>query len=471
MHDERSAYYLNNSSRFLTALLLPFTIALAPILVEANSTPVRLDRDPVFEITPLVDTPLVVARERLTFAVGSSSSEALVTASYQLLNPGNESLTVPMIFPAISESEPLFSPRITLNGEGLDYELFLAGSASVQNYFANPESFGAQVNVDFILSALSEPVYAPASFSPIDQAVLYEISLGGQVDRQSTLGFEFDAQKTKVLSFSHQGYTGSQSQSGWKVEFSRYVDQLTPGEAMSVLIIGEDNLTDVAVSSGDSLTKRAVTVEHYLKEQLRNAETQSPGLDSRNIDNLYSAILRELDGTWRQLASGFDAARPFDDVLNSVLSRNNISAFLFTAEFAPDSTNALIVSYPVRATIDRSSSNDYVNTFAYILGPAANFADFGVLDIEIDLNEHSPYILESSIPLKANGAGRYLATLEGLPEVDLVFSTYTKPEISLLDSLTASTTYPMLAFVIGAGLLLLITAILTLVRRLFGSAK
>ena len=461
----------NLPKRSVMTLLLALSLTFTPVLAAANSSPVRLDRDPVFQITPLTDSPLIVANERLTFEVGSSSSEAMVTASYQIINPSDTRLDIPMIFPAVSEGEPLFRPRITLDGQELDYELFLAGSASVMDYFDNPQGFAQQVNVASILSALNQPLYQPQSFRPGDQAVLYEVTLGGQINRQSTIEFEFDPEKTKVVSLFHQGYFGNRTTMGSQVKFSRHVDEMTLGEKMAVLVIGDDDLTGLAVSSGDSLSKRAVTVDQYLREVLFASDTGWRDLDKRNTDNFYSAILQELDASWVENVSSFSAARPLDDVVNNVLYQSNISAFLFTAAFAPDSTTELTVSYPVRATIDRSTSTDFVNTFAYILSPAGNFADFGTLDIEIRLNQHSPYVLESSIPLQTDGTGKYTASLQGLPEVDLVFSTYTRPQITALDSLRANSSYPVLILIIGAAFLLAITALLMLMRRLSGSAQ
>ncbi len=46
-------------------------------------------------------------------------------------------------------------------------------------------------------------------------------------------------------------------------------------------------------------------------------------------------------------------------------------------------------------------------------------------------------IIESSIPLKETGRGIYALSLGSLPDEDLVFSTYPKEEITLLDSTMA----------------------------------
>ena len=65
----------------------------------------------MFEIAPLLDTPLVVAKELLTFEIGPSSSQALITAQYQIENPSAQALTVPMIFPSIPKTSLLLDPR------------------------------------------------------------------------------------------------------------------------------------------------------------------------------------------------------------------------------------------------------------------------------------------------------------------------------------------------------------------------
>lgn len=459
------------AKRYFAGALLTVSLVLTPLRAAANSTPVRIDRDPIFEITPLTDTPLEVARELLTLKVGSSASEATLTAAYEIVNPDAQPLSIPMIFPAISQDEPLSMPRITLNGRELAFELYVVGAVGVKDYFADPEAYAEQVDLNAIVDVLNQPVYQPQSFDPEEQATLYRVTLGGATGRQSTISFEFDPAVTRIISLNHQGFFGSRSGTGSQVAFSRHVDTMTLGQTMDILVIGDDRLQDLTVSAGDSLTKQSITAEDFLKAELFSVAEPSIHVARRNTDNFYSAVLRELDSGWIENTSSFFAARPLDDVVNNILYSNNLSVFLFTADFPAESTSELTVSYPVRAMIDRSVSSDYVNTFAYILNPAANFADFGTLDIEILLNDHAPYILESSIPLETRGDGRYFASFSGLPEVDLVFSTYSRPTITPLDSLRANISYPVLILIIAAAFFLAITAVLTLIRKLPGSAR
>ncbi len=121
------------------------------------------------------------------------------------------------------------------------------------------------------------------------------------------------------------------------------------------------------------------------------------------------------------------------------INDDNIFLYLFEVDFEGNSTNELEISYPMKATMDRSESRDYINTFAYLLHPAENFQGFGELDIRIELNESAPYILDASIPLSKveDEQGVYEASLSGLPEDDLVFSTYPREEITWWDSFVA----------------------------------
>ena len=123
--------------------------------------------------------------------------------------------------------------------------------------------------------------------------------------------------------------------------------------------------------------------------------------------------------------------------MDNLFNRNNISVLLYEVAFEANSQNELRLTYPMRATIDRRETRDYINTFAYIINPARNFMSFGGMDIRIELNDNSPYIIESSLPLEEVGRGLYALSLDSLPDEDLVFSTYSQKEITFLDNTAA----------------------------------
>ena len=415
----------------------------------------------------MVDAPLTVDHEHLIFEISEhSSSEARITADYTLSNTAQESLIIPMVFPTIAENRHAFFPPISLNGNPVDYEVFFAGGVSVKDYFSQPEVFAGQADINAIIAALNELPYEPVNFTDTAQATLYEVTLGTEMDRQSKMSFGFNPTTTKVLSADHQGMAGTNKGQTLEVEFSRYVGPNSIGKTMSVLVLGEDSLDQLTISPSDTLVKREVTIRDYLRERLVQDEEQWLEHAKRNTDNFYSTLLQQLDHAFS------DTTMPvvgLDDLMTSTFHHNNISVFLFSVELQPNSTSSLTVSYPVRATIDRRASSDYVHTYAYLLNPARNFSRFGSLDLEVRLNALAPHIIESSLPLQETEMGRYIATFESLPEVDLVFSTYARPEITSLERTAAKVLpsgYMRALVVMLAGGLLAAAALIISVKRI-----
>ncbi|MCG8484653.1 MAG: hypothetical protein MJA31_15175, partial [Clostridia bacterium] len=122
-----------------------------------------------------------------------------------------------------------------------------------------------------------------------------------------------------------------------------------------------------------------------------------------------------------------------EDIIYSLSYQQNLSVMLYEALFEPNSSLDLEVQYFTNATIDREKSEDFTNTFVYLLNPAKGWAKFGELDIVINMSDRYPYIIDSSIPLEKGENGGYTASLNGLPEDDLIFTTYTKEEITFID--------------------------------------
>jgi hypothetical protein len=130
------------NSKIMTAVLGFFLLSLLlPAAALANAMPVYLERDPCFSIAPREDVPIRVEREELTIEIEEDSSEtAQVTARYILTNKVGESLTVPMVFPYMSNGYGGIEPVIELNGEKVGYKVFGAGAVTV-DYWADPIEF------------------------------------------------------------------------------------------------------------------------------------------------------------------------------------------------------------------------------------------------------------------------------------------------------------------------------------------
>jgi hypothetical protein len=441
--------------KFVTTILMAVLI-LAPSISHANSTPVYMYNHPSFEIAPMTDSPLVLLHELLTFEVGASAAEAMVTAQYLVKNTSQERVAIPLLFPAVSEVWHTPYPHITFEGKPLSFEKFGAGEVRVEDYLQDPKAFTEQVDINTIIANLNRPAFSPSHFVESDKVTLYAIKFGPGSDRQSTISFRMDPARTRVVASS---YSGMEYRTDGQVRFSTFVTE--PGATISLVVLGDDTLEDIVLSQPDTLAEYEVVIKDYLYDRVIN-DYRYHFLEHRNKDNLYSMLAEELDLICSPGYTG--AVSSLEDIVYGAIARNNISAFLFTLELDAESKGQLIVSYPVRATIDRSKSNNYVNTFVYILNPARNFTSFDTLDVDIRLNSHAPYIIDSSIPLTQGERGRYSLSLGELPAVDLVFSTYSEPQISYLERLGARVLakgyFRNLLLIIAAFALLLSTLVL-----------
>lgn len=415
----------------LTVLLVIMAL-LAPSAAMANSTPVYMENYPAFNIAPMKDSPIKVDREQLIFKIHEhSSEEAVVTASYTMTNISKEKVTVPLIFPFVSHGHGGGgAAKIQYNGKAVGYEIFSAGYVDVRDYLRDPEEFGRQVHIDTLIHNLNQPPYKAKHFADSGYGTLYEVAFTGPTERESRIRFMLDKDGARALTF---GFNGFEMNDKGECVVTGYVRDHDIGEKAYILVMGRDTLAGLKSDYDDDIAKTTVIIGEFLMDYIANASREWLYLENRNIGNCYSLFVKEIDAFFLSNQLVFSEGM----VMENMMYNNNISALYYEVEFEGDSTNSLVVTYPVRATIDRRKTNDYINTFAYILNPARNFAGFGEMDIQIELNSSCPYIIDSSIPLHEVEAGIYAASLAGLPSGDLVFSTYPRPEVTFLEATTA----------------------------------
>lgn len=416
--------------RLLAVLLL--VSLLAPAMVLANSTPVYLENYPGFNIAPLKDSPIKVDREHLLFQIDEHVSDyALVTASYTMTNTSAENVAVPMIFPFVSDGYGRGgAAKIVFNGKEVGYEIFSAGHVDVKDYLQEPAEFNRQAHIDTLIQNLNQPPYKPRHFDDTGQVTLYEVTLTSETERVSNISFKLDKDRSRAFTF---GFNGFEMNAGGECVVSTYVRGSESSKKAYILVLGDDTLTNLTSDHSDLITPTTVTLKDFIKDYFATATDDWLYLEKRNGEDYYNSFIKEIDA----FLAGSQLVFSEGMVIENVMYRNNVSALFYEVEFAAKSSNSLVVTYPMVATIDRRKTNDYVNTFAYILNPAANFLDFGGIDIQVELNSASPYIIYNSIPLTQAEAGVYTASLAGLPQEDLVFSTYPRPEVTFLDATTA----------------------------------
>ena len=413
------------------SVLFFMLLLLTPLIAQANAAPVYMEQYPGFSIAPAGDFPLAVDRETLTFQIDQRfSQEATVIADYTLSNLSDEIITVPMIFPYVSYSYSELAPEIRFNGKAVPYTIMGAGHVDVYDYLKEPARFKEQVDIESMIGYLNQPLYEARYFDAAVEASLYEVLFSGPVDSRIRVSFQLDPEKTRVLAF---GFNGFEVNQGGSCAVSGHIGEYNRGETGYLLVLGEDTLTGISGSGDNTIRKSAAGIKEFMVEKILGIGYGMEFNRHWDRDRFYAMLLKQIDRFFEERQLVFSDSM----LLESLIYRNNIFAFLYELELEAGSTNSLVVTYPMGATIDRERSHDYVNTFAYILNPARHFAAFEGIDIRIETSPAYPYIIDSSIPLLETEAGVYTASFDSLPPEDLVFSTYSKPEISEWEQRTA----------------------------------
>jgi hypothetical protein len=112
-----------------------------------------------------------------------------------------------------------------------------------------------------------------------------------------------------------------------------------------------------------------------------------------------------------------------------MLQGNQIVSANYEVVFEPNQTRTVKVSYKVKASMKTKAyrgRDEASYTFEYLLNPAKSWKDFGVLDIEILVDDSVWEIVESNLTLDKGEQG-YVQTNNGLLEED-IFLTLRKVE-------------------------------------------
>lgn len=406
-------------------------IIMTTVIAFANSSPIYLSEYPSFSIAPMKENILKVEKEKLKFEISErSSSDAMVTAEYILTNPSDENVVVPMIFPYVSNGYNGLKAEIKLNGKEIPYEVYSAGHVDVKDYLKNPEDFNRQVNINTIIKNFNRPSYEPKYFNDKQNVAIYEVTTGKPIDRRAKVSFKIDPSKTRILTLN---FSGLKIDSNGEYTVSRFVGKNSQSEKSYILVLGEETISDIKITKDDKIIKSKTNIRNFIMKNIIEDKDNWRIDTLRNQEDFYSDYIQGVD----KLFESNQIVHTEYDIIEEVMQKNNILVLLYEAEFSPNSNNSLKVTYPMEATIDRENTNHYINTYAYILNPARNFSEFGAIDIELELSDRAPYIINSSIPFTEINKGIYRTSLEGIPERDLVFSTYPKEKITFMDKTTA----------------------------------
>jgi hypothetical protein len=417
-------------------LLITF-LCLGTQPVWANAGPTYWHGYPLSEILVVDENcPVEVAEEKLLldFSQGSKGDHTVrgqVMASYQMVNPTDDRLSVQMAFPFVN-SIMGFSPEdvaITVDGNPVPFDLFLGSQRVNDGYRIEPD----EVSFAFgnILETLNVRDYRPEAFAPDEKGTLYTVEVSPMSEQEINFAVEFtlEQDQTKVLinGFNRYGIQGS------SVRIAAWCDRQ---ETLEIFVLGDKPDFSFRGYIDGELTEETnlfsyeiITEEVGLKSYvLRKAKERLQPWPEGLTEQLYNIYSEALD---RQFANNRGFIEVYDFLSED--RRDRVMIMVYTVDFPANSERNVSVSYQGVGTMDRRETRQPVYSFQYLLNPAQHWGSFGNLEIEVITPEEAPYIIDSSIPLTQERVGYYTAKLDRLPEGDFLFSIYHKEKISPLE--------------------------------------
>jgi hypothetical protein len=422
----------------IASILLTVVTLSSPTVVFANSGPIYWKGYPSSDIMLIKENcPITVKNENLVFDFSDDESGHTIsgkaTATYEMVNPTDELLSVQMAFPFVGRVDDLSPDDITIMADSnpVPYDLFIGDT--VDSYGASIEDREPSFDFKDIVNTITDGPYKAENFTEKELGKLYMIEVKPTTDQRINFAvdFNFDFAKTKVLTHGFNRYERNDK----KVRIAAWCYE---PEVLEIYVLGEDiDLKINAYTDGElskktdlfthQISTKEVELKPYLIEYVKNnnyRETNNMFSDTQ----LYNLYAKALD---RQFASGYSSE-------HDLLEQGNyqrILTLVYTVEFPANSEKEVSVSYRTYGTMDRRETSDPLYSFDYILNPAKNWGDFKNLNIEIIAPQKAAHIVKSSTQFTKRENNTYKATLAKLPEDDLSFTLYAHEKITLLDKI------------------------------------
>lgn len=429
--------------------LICFTICLVffgGIPVYANSAPSYWKAYPYSDILAVEqNSPVTVERERLTFDFtqvyddgGYHSPAAKVLAEYQIENPTDDPLFVQMAFPFV-ESLSTLSPNditVTADGSAVPFKIYIdpqrpdASGDPDESFSYDYGSIGNITNQEIKLSG----------FNLDSDAKLYRFAVSGKEEDNLYLqvGYRSDINKALLIGdgfhgLSYSGETGNQLDC-----------RIRENTECEILVLGEEPQMSWDVVTGEgkrvdeclyqlNVNSDSANPKEYLLEALRgNISEDTIAISDDTLaaisnTQLINPCLNEIYKENQE--SGFAM---ISEVVSTICS-DRIFTLIYQIEFPPKSVRSVNVGYIAKGTMDRRETVSPKYSYTYLLSPAENWADFGLLELQIITPQEAPYIIESSLSLTDDGENRYIANFDSLPESELIFTLYEKEQVTWID--------------------------------------
>lgn len=414
--------------KLCSLLCICLTISLLfPVAAHGNSAPVVIREDPAFTVAPLGETAISVREEYLKFDLSRDGGDtANVAASYIMANESEETIRQAMLFPFITAPYKGFAKSVSITADGipLDFQVFRLRDIPFDEYMSYNETFPndklrGELAIDSIISLLAASDYQPENFDLRQAVRVYTIHLPTAEEfYEAQVNVQIDPQKDRLLTYNINGLSYySDGKAGLTISMPPYT--ATPQKA-SFVILGETFAANVVSPSGHDITVEEKTLQEYLQQDVVGDSLLRYEVDNR--EELTAYTIKQLDTMLGKMNTVINLD---EEVIISYLHSTYLGAFLFSADFDPETSINVMVEYEMRATRDRSETREHTSKFLYLLQPASAWASFGDLHITVIPHDRYPFIIDSSLPLqKEDATGYYSGAFSGLPQEDFYFVTY-----------------------------------------------
>lgn len=428
--------------------VLLVSILLTGSTTYANSGPTFWEGYPSSEILVIdEDSPISVEKEELLFDftneevkdLGGYNLASLVTASYTMNNTSKKHQRVQMAFPLISRIRD-FDPKhiqIEVDGESIPYQVFIG---DLVNQGPNKDGDSKKWDFSAIVNSISSSPYIPKNYKLDDMGRLYtyDISPPGDEEIFIRISYSYDKNKTKVICKGFNGYHFSEDNGTINESLTTWVRE---NESFEVFVLGQD--IDLKITAYNDVEKVEETNAYSLDiktEELAIGDYLSKEIEVYSNDITYMDYIadNQISNQIIKLIDRLMEDRVINLELSEIFSLDESDRFfvlIYDVEFDPQAIREVGVSYISRGTMDRVKTSNPTHTFDYILNPAANWASFKDLNIEVRVPSDYPYIIDSSLDFARKEDGTYQASFASLPEEDLYFTLYHKESLSLLDKI------------------------------------
>lgn len=358
-------------------------------------------------VTPNEQSVLAVESEKLTFNIADfpdygnlSGYKSTVTAEYKFVNTSDSTVTTSMAFPIGCNSDRYSDarePEIKVNGENAEVR--------TRHTFGYYENYGESVK--YIL----DDYYSDGFYTPDKKVTHYKIN----VDTGSSDGYRLEGSVKCGDGARFVTWLGTED------SISKYLDS---GEnTLNVYVIGDP--ADFSCTwKFTKFRKRLFSGGEYvstdrtfpINETVEETNLKDFVLSYRANDSVIS------DMDWyNAYVSSFGKSNYISE--SHLATRNDynfLTWYTYEVQVEPNGTFTNTVTAPLLPSRNYAYS-PAVYDYEYYLSPAASWKSFGKLEIEVNTD----YFMTGQSLTFTGKEGGYVASSDGLPEGELIFSLCT----------------------------------------------